>query len=72
MAAIPYNGVRPAKQYKFNCITLDGDQVERKGALTGGFTLASDNWKVTGEAQLNGDSTGLRSQSVRLGVGGRF
>lgn len=42
------------------------------GALTGGLTLAGDNWKVTGEAQLNGDSTGLRSQSVRLGVGGRF
>jgi structural maintenance of chromosome 3 (chondroitin sulfate proteoglycan 6) len=27
-----------AKQYNLDCITLDGDQVERKGALTGGFS----------------------------------
>ena len=26
-----------ARQYDFNCVTLEGDQVNRKGVLTGGF-----------------------------------
>ena len=42
------------------------------GSLTGGFTLESGGWKLTGEAQLSTDSTGLRSQSVKVGMGGRF
>ena len=28
---------RTARQYDVDCVTLDGDQVQRKGALTGGF-----------------------------------
>lgn len=38
-----------AKQYKFNCITLDGDQVERKGALTGGFADPRQSWLASME-----------------------
>ena len=28
---------RTARQYDVDCVTLDGDQVQRKGALTGGY-----------------------------------
>jgi structural maintenance of chromosome 3 (chondroitin sulfate proteoglycan 6) len=38
-----------AKQHKLNCITLDGDQVERKGALTGGFADPRQSWLASME-----------------------
>lgn len=38
-----------AKQYNLDCITLDGDQVERKGALTGGFADSRQSWLASME-----------------------
>jgi structural maintenance of chromosome 3 (chondroitin sulfate proteoglycan 6) len=38
-----------AKQYNLDCITLDGDQVERKGALTGGFSDPRQSWLASME-----------------------
>jgi len=31
------SATRTARQYDVDCVTLDGDQVQRKGALTGGY-----------------------------------
>jgi hypothetical protein len=42
------------------------------GTLSGGLTLEGEGWKASVEAQVNGDSTGVRSQSVKAGIGGRF
>ena len=31
------SATRTARQYDVDCVTLDGDQVQRRGALTGGY-----------------------------------
>ena len=31
------SATRTARQYDVDCVTLDGDQIQRRGALTGGY-----------------------------------
>jgi structural maintenance of chromosome 3 (chondroitin sulfate proteoglycan 6) len=53
--------VRYSREYGLHCVTLDGDKVDRKGALTGGLSSGSQRSRMKCVQQLIHTRDSLRA-----------